>query len=243
MFRGEVMGILLSGRGCFSTRMFLPLLLRQTLQFPFLHPGQLRRQLSRRRGRQGTVPATDVQGGLVQAEPPRAVRHARQRLGVDRHAGGLFPGDPGRRLELRLRGLPGGASATRSGRSTGTTSSACGWPVRFVDSEVLDTQNEESAEQRMIRLTVCSCGCDSRRGCQPRPHSLTLARPKAQADGVQRLNAGLLVAESGLRPAQRRRSRHTNPSNHRDAVPGLTAEEGIHRPATKGYRPELKGMG
>ena len=37
-------------------RMFVPLLSGQALQFPFLHPGQLRRQLSRRRGRAGTIP-------------------------------------------------------------------------------------------------------------------------------------------------------------------------------------------
>src|SRR5262249_12464706 len=45
------------------------------------HPGQLRRRLPLR-GAEGAVPGADQQGGFLRAERLRAVRRARQRLGV-----------------------------------------------------------------------------------------------------------------------------------------------------------------
>ena len=38
---------------------------------------------------------------------------------------------------------------------------------------------DELAETRTTPPTVSPCGCNSRRGCQPRPHRLTPVRPKA----------------------------------------------------------------
>src|SRR5262249_32779923 len=98
------MGIYLSGRAYLSSPERLPLLLRPvqdrphacSYERPFFHPGELRRQLPSRLGRERAVPPTSLRRRLVFAEPARYLRLDRQCLGVGLLRGILGPVDPGR---------------------------------------------------------------------------------------------------------------------------------------------------
>src|SRR6516165_2172440 len=70
--------------------------------------GELQRQLSVRQGTKGAVPAAANPGGGLSREQAGVVRHARQRVAMDRHRGGLGPGVPGRLLAYHRPRPPGG---------------------------------------------------------------------------------------------------------------------------------------
>src|SRR5262249_151912 len=105
---GGGMGIRLSGWGHFGGRVLVPLLLRQAHQRLVLRASELRRLLSVRQGAEGEVPGAHVACRRLPVEQAGSVRHARQRVAMDRHRSGLRAVEPGRRLEKPPHLLPEG---------------------------------------------------------------------------------------------------------------------------------------
>src|SRR5262249_13344911 len=77
---GAGVGVCLPRRDIFPSRLLVPLLLPAAHQRPLISPGQFQREIPRRQREEGAVSGAHEQGGLVSAELPRYLRHARQRL-------------------------------------------------------------------------------------------------------------------------------------------------------------------